>query len=130
MLAQALTKETKNKRESRRSLTGRCGFRTNPESRSSAPPRRGARSRPRPSWPAGHFKPTWSASPASARRGSGGSPPRVAAGRRRHHTGGDGSLTFTEMMELVRYATRWLAGLRLGQEQEPPIQQMILGGLV
>jgi hypothetical protein len=34
------------------------------------------------------------------------------------------------MMELVRYATRWLAGLRLGQEQEPPIQQMILGGLV
>jgi integrase len=42
----------------------------------------------------------------------------------------DGSMTFTEMMELMRYATRRLAGLRLGHKPEPPPQQMTLNGFI
>jgi hypothetical protein len=38
----------------------------------------------------------------------------------------DGSMTFTEMMELIGHATRRLAGLRLGHKPEPPPQQMTL----
>jgi hypothetical protein len=42
----------------------------------------------------------------------------------------DGSMTFTEMMELIRYATRRLGGLRLGHKPEPPPQQMTLNGFI
>jgi len=42
----------------------------------------------------------------------------------------DGSMTFTEMMELIRYATRRLAGLRLGHKPEPSTQQMTLNGFI
>jgi len=42
----------------------------------------------------------------------------------------DGSMSFTEMMELIRYATRRLEGLRLGHKPEPPPQQMTLNGFI
>lgn len=42
----------------------------------------------------------------------------------------DGSMAFTEMMELIRYATRRLMGLRFGDKAEPPSSQMTLDGLL
>jgi hypothetical protein len=39
-------------------------------------------------------------------------------------------MTFTEMMELIRHATRRVAGLRPGHKPEPPPQQMTLNGFV
>jgi hypothetical protein len=41
----------------------------------------------------------------------------------------DGSMTFTEMMELILHATRRLMGLRFGNKAEPPSSQMTLDGL-
>jgi hypothetical protein len=42
----------------------------------------------------------------------------------------DGSMSFTEMMDLIRHATHRLMALRLGDEPEPPIRQMILDGII
>jgi len=49
---------------------------TDPAPRSSAPPRPETRGRPRLFWRVGRSRPIWSASPASARHGSGESLPR------------------------------------------------------
>jgi hypothetical protein len=42
----------------------------------------------------------------------------------------DGSMTFTEVMELIRHATRRLTGLRLGHKPEPSPQEMTLNGFI
>ncbi len=42
----------------------------------------------------------------------------------------DGSMTFTEMVELIRYSTRRLIGLRLGYKPQPPTRQLTLYGFI
>ncbi len=39
-------------------------------------------------------------------------------------------MTFSEMMELIRYGTRRLMGLRLGHTPDLPTRQMTLDGFV
>ena len=42
----------------------------------------------------------------------------------------DGSMTFTEMLELIGHATRRLMGFRLGHTLDPPTRQMTLDGFI